>query len=214
MSTPSDEVRCVKYSISYREVRHRLTAILASQPLTVRAALGHFIGCHSGKWLAVIIFFLYTLHFFHDRPNHKLTQRAVAFGNHGVQYCTAQPGGVLGLLVKADLIGMSAWRGLGVLQHLFGNIRCFAVVVLGLIGKWLRDGHANVEGALSSIGALIGWFSGRLGRCRNICRCKIKQHFVMFLGHVSPYTRWCAWTVNTLDVQRCCALQVAVCGAL
>src|SRR5699024_3484304 len=132
MSTPSDEVRCVKYSISHREVRHRLTAILASQPLSVRAALGHFIGCHSGQWLAVIIFCLETLHFFHDRPKHKLTQRAVAFGNHGVQYCTAQPGGVLGLLVKADLIGLSAWRGMGTLQHLFGNISRLDVVVMEL----------------------------------------------------------------------------------
>src|SRR5699024_12404348 len=110
------------------------------------------------------------MNYFNDLLKHKLTQRALAFGNLGVQYCTAQPGGVLGLLVKADLIGMSAWRGLGVLQHRFGNIRCFAVVVLGLIGKWLRDGHANVEGALSSIGALSGWSSGRRGRCRLVCR--------------------------------------------
>src|SRR5699024_3937000 len=109
MSTPSDEVRCITYPIVHREVRHHLAAIRPSHPLAMRAALRHLIGRHSGKRFATVIFFLEALHFFHDCPDNKLTQGAVAFGNHGVQYGTAQPGSVLGLLVKADLIGMSAW---------------------------------------------------------------------------------------------------------
>src|SRR5699024_321984 len=148
----------------------------------------HFICCHRRERLATVVLLFEALHLFHDRADHKLAQGTVPLGDHGVQDRTAQSSSVLGFLVKTHLIGVLTRCCFRVLQHVFGRFGggLFILVdsVLSRFGKRFGNGDTKIKGTL--LFDISRCFNGGFRRFSSFGRLKVKQRFMVSLGHVSP----------------------------